>query len=35
MESNIKNLRYNDRDLDLFKQRILEKLAIARQELAE
>jgi len=35
MESNVKNLRYNDADLDLFKQRILEKLAIAREELAE
>jgi DnaK suppressor protein len=35
MESNIKNLRYNDADLNLFKERILEKLAIAREELAE
>src|ERR1700744_1579207 len=35
MESNIKNLRYNDTDLDQFKQRILGKLKIAREELSE
>ena len=35
MESNMKDLRYDDADLNLFKERILEKLAIARGELVE
>jgi RNA polymerase-binding transcription factor DksA len=35
MENSDKTVRYSDQDLDMFKQRIMEKLTAARQDLAE